>query len=246
MALMSRPETRINPEVLPNEALLPSQRALLDFSAPTPQFLSPTHKERFKNLIENGIVPSLKTAYEKDDGELSGYQRDQIRFFSTIASDLIDPSVSAGAMITTYDSYNRAPMTGGGSYGTYSAGLEKTFTPEGLIAEAGESFRQKIAILALARYSRFGQSTYSTRRDFVLYTDNLSSTTPFWDYVDENSPSDIFPSARQDDPYFFHAIPHRFANEDTAMFTVTSLAEIIRSEQQMRQERAGAESNGSL
>lgn len=241
---MSRYETRINPEVLPNEALLPSQRALLDLSAPTPQFLSPIHKERFKNLIENGIIPSVKAAYEEDEGELSGYQSEQLRFLSTIASDLVDPSVPVGAMITTYDNYNRAPMTGGGSYGTYSADLEKTFTPEGFIAEPGESFRQKIAILALAHYSRFGQSTYSTRRDFVLYTDNLSSTKPFWDYVNESSPSDIFPSGREDDPYFFHAIPHRFANEDTAMFTVTSLAEIIRSEKQIRQERASAKFNG--
>jgi len=262
---MSNAADRRNPEVLPSEALLPSQRTLLSLEAPYAQYsfsgLSQNASRQLGELLAYEITMAvderLSARIERGGPGEKEYRDKQIHWLGILAGHLLEYDVNADpyegmtehqrnscrieesltVKASVQDGFDPERYLRMGSRPTHDprAGY---FTPQGLVFEPIGDFQQKVVALDINRKSLFAEDGYfnfSTQGHLFLYTDNLSAEPPFWEYHDRDTPPDMFPSGHPN-PYFFHAIPPRFVSEDLAFSAVESLARVF--DTSSRDERA--------
>lgn len=254
---MPRAEERRSPEVLPMEALLPSQRTLLSLEAPhTPHSFRGLSQNAINQLGElfayeltMVVDEHLSARIDANNSADTRYRDQQLHALGTLAGHLLeydrfaDPykgmtehqrnscsiEESLRVKATVQDGYDPERYLRMGSRPTYDPRYGY-FTPQGLVHEPVGDFQQKVVVVDVDRKSLFAEDDYfnlSTQGHLYLYTDNLSAETPFWEYHEQDTPPDMFPSGRSYEPYFFHAVPPRFVSEDLALSTVESLARVF-------------------
>ena len=254
---MPRAEERRSPEVLPTEALLPSQRALLALEAPHSRYsfsgLSQNAVNQLGELFAYELTMTLdahlSARIEANNSGDTRYRDQQLHALGTLAGTLMeydrfaDPyegmteyqrnscriEESLRVKATVQDGYDPERYLRMGSRPTYDPRYGY-FTPQGLVHEPVGEFQQKVVIVDVDRKSLFAEDAYfnfSTQGHLYLYTDNLSAEPPFWEYHEQDTPPDMFPSWRSYEPYFFHAVPPRFLSEELAFATVESLARVF-------------------
>ncbi len=267
---MSRNETRRNPEILPSDALLPSQRALLALEAPYARYsfsgLSQNAinqlGEMFTYDLTLAIDEHLTAKVERGDSGASNYRRDELHHLGVLASHLLEYDVHAdpyrgmtehqrnscrieesmNVKATVQDGYDPERYWRMGSRPSHDPKYGH-FTPRGLVVEPSEDFQQKVIAIDVERRNIFTEDArfnLSSAGHLYLYTDNASVEPPLWEYHDRDTPPDMFPS-RHHDPYFFHAVPPQFIHEETAFAVVESLARVFATSS--RDERAKQEAN---
>jgi hypothetical protein len=254
---------RHSPETLPNEALLPSQRALLALEQPFQQFsftgLSDTAVNQMGEFLAYDlslVVDARFQAEEKlEEGDKRHY-RQTIDELGMLANRLL----RAGPNYDPYEGFDRGVVkitdkthvraTVQDNYETYDRYSERgahdpkygTFTPQGLVHNPPEDFQQKIIAIDMENESYYAEDAYfnfSAKGHLFLYTDNLSAETPFWEYSEHANITDIFP-ARRYEPYFFHAVPKRIVGEDLAFSVVESLARVFATSAREEHEKEAA------
>lgn len=254
---MPRAEERRNPEALPMEALLPSQRTLLALEAPHSRYsfsgLSQNAVNQLGELFAYELTMTLdahlSARIEANNSGDTRYRDQQLHALGTLAGTLMeydrfaDPyegmteyqrnscriEESLRVKATVQDGYDPERYLRMGSRPTYDPHYGY-FTPQGLVHEPVGDFQQKVVVVDVDRKSLFAEDAYfnfSTQGHLYLYTDNLSAEPPFWEYHEQDTPPDMFPSWRSYEPYFFHAVPPRFLSEELAFATVESLARVF-------------------
>ena len=238
---MSKYPERLSPPTVPYDELLPAQKALLDIPKPTRSihWLTPEAVRELGSAL-NTILPALmdvdferQTDPGKDSKELEFRKRqlgaltDKLIHYGTAKdTDDKDPEVRSHVrtrleVLDNYDDYYRSPSN-----------ASTTFTPEGLIVNAPSDFRQRIITVAAGHelYAA-GETNWvnlSSSRKINLYTDNSSASLPFVEHSNgDRGFDDIFPSGRDWEPYFFHAVPKRFITESLALSVVEAIARVI-------------------
>jgi hypothetical protein len=262
---MSTIEHRHNPEAFPDDLLLPSQRALLSLEAPYAEFsfsgLSQGAINQLGEFIANDLTRAtdehLTARLERNGPGAAEHRKNELWRMGVLARKLIeydqhaDPyegmtehqrnscriQESTTVKATVQEGYDPERYSGMGRLQTYDPRFGY-FTPQGLVFNPSDDFKQKVVTVDIDRKSLFAEDNYfnfSSEAHLYLYTDNLSVEPPFWEYHNRDTPPDMFPS-RHNEPYFFHAVPPRFIHEETAFAVVESLARVFATSS--REERA--------
>lgn len=241
-----RIEHRASPIVLSDDELLPSQRALFEIpnnnersrllypdainalgevlAYDVAHMVDQTHLESGRPLSE---VRSLQDQLGMLAGKMLGYDptRDPYEGFDRARVGITDTISVAVAVKDGYGSdygYDGKPGNGNGR--------RRYFTPEGYVDNPAEGFRQRLITLRMKHTDIFAEDGYfnfSVSGFLGLYTNNLSTQPPRWEYRSgDGTRSDMLPG-RPSDPYFFHARPCLVPDEALARSVIGSLSQVI-------------------
>jgi hypothetical protein len=242
---LTRIEHRTNPIVVPESELLPSQRALLSIEHPTAH-KGPVGRRLSAQAINSlGVVLANEAVpmYEEtriESGKDASYYAESQRHLSRLAKILCeyDPGKDP------YEGYDRGFVTitdrveasvsviddYGDWVGPYTS--KQYFTPEGYVTDPVGDFRQKLVLFRMKNTHLFAEDNYfnfSTSGMFGLYTNNLATQTPRWEYgMSDDGVSDMLPSSTTN-PYNMHARPHLIASEERADSVVEAISRTINS-----------------
>lgn len=257
---MAKIEHRRSPEALPDEALLPSQRALLEMPVPYSRIERLGHKAT--NHLGEFLSYDLTVVHEEAQRkrvatkgpENSDYYRQEIHELSILSTRLLrsgpdyDPYEGmdrtqvkiidrTNAHVFVRDNYEQAVGELSGYNPKYG-----TFTPQGLVYDPPEDFRQRIVVVNMENEHLFAEDAwfnFSEKGHLYLYTDNLSAEIPHWEYFSHSNVPNTFPS-RQSEPYFFHAVPARFTSDELALSAITQMTRILATSTQEQEAREAA------
>jgi len=258
---MPRPEQRSNPEALPLEALLPSQRALLALNEPYKQYsfsgLSTGALNQLGELLAYEVTMAiderLSARISEDSPGEKEYRDGQIQALGLLAGHLleyeddldpyrgmtehqrnscrIDESLDAKVTVMDQDFFHYSD-----SYRPRS----DYFTPQGWAIDPIGTVQQKAIQIDINRKSLFAEDAYfnfSTKGHLYLYTDNLSAELPFWEYHSRYNNPDILPSSRHE-PYYMHAVPPRFSSEELALSAIEAIGRTFATSSREAREKA--------
>lgn len=218
--MINRIEHRTNPTVVSDEALLASQRSLLevkDFDTAQPRF---HHIFSDEQKVQLGEVISLATALprsaersgQRDDSFYTAMQRNMTDFAKQLLQHqlpyaereqrVVDKSAHVHADVLVLSDYS--PLL-------YERVERRHYTPEGDVIDPDGELRQKLVFFRMKGHS--GYLGGSDEASFGLYTNNLAAQPPFWEYnAHDGSVSDLLPHNAMY-PYELQARPERMTDE---------------------------------
>lgn len=108
------------------------------------------------------------------------------------------------------------------------------FTPSGIVLDSESLVKQSIIELKFSINEKTATESYRNRPRFLsylrLYADNLSATTPFWEFKTGTVQSDILPTkTNHDNAHFMHSVPERFGDDEQALSVIEKLSRIVTS-----------------
>ena len=231
--VMKRIETRQFAEALPDDQLLASQQALLNFDTSPVPFLDgnilPYHSLEQTAIHRLGETLAYDVTLAAEDSFRS---KGEHTTYITLIGRMADRLLSYDRDTAVFGGYNRryvrveaTSMTDLTPYGHPG-----TYTPEGPVTHIEGVLRQKAIEFKMNDINHFAEDqhfNFSSQGFLRLYTDNLAVQPPHWEYVDFDV-SDILPGTPM------RIVPETFKDDETALAVVTSLQRVIDASRQER------------
>lgn len=215
--------TRLAPETLPTESLLPSQRALFEVKLPfqdSTNRLSLAAREKLAEFFSYEVQLLSDEAAKKWDWDEIDHAENRSRLQFTARS------LSSGRYYAKSRIIDRS--SGVDPYGEHQTDPPRFFTPEGFVEDPIGDFQQRLLLIEMAAPYMRSVSL------FGLYTNNISAQPPRWEYVSRNEKAggrfptmDMLPNLYRSDPYFMHAVPDTIQSEELADSVVARAADIV-------------------
>ena len=226
---VNRIQNRHTPEVLSNDALLESQRILLELAAEA-RYLKPLSKMQTQALATLLGDEVTETAGDIEDQQKR--ERTQRQLWSS-AHSLVGPRLHENSY-TSFVEYvaqpgykqTQTPRLAFSGQRVYEG--EGIFTPNGIVFDPLDGLRQGVIQLNFNIQRSRSHGTELQRSHYRLYTDNLSATPPAWEFKMHTSATDIMPAAVHNlNPHFMHDVPETFVNDERALTVIEKLGRII-------------------